>query len=102
MAIEMSNGTPTRASFVLFVQRGCISCELMRMFLDAHEIKFEERDIGVDDEARRTLMEQYESHTTPTLVMISGEAKEVVIGFNPSRLDQLLDPAPSSDAVTES
>jgi glutaredoxin len=87
---------------VMFTQPGCLSCELMRIFLEAKEITFEERDISSDAEARRSMIEQYESEETPTLVFVSAGAEEVVIGFDPVRLDQLLDPASSSDSVTES
>jgi len=87
---------------LLFTQPGCLSCELMKIFLEAKEIAFEERDIGANPEARRQMTEDYESTETPTLVVFSGEAEEVIIGFDPIRLDQFLDPAPSSDSVTES
>jgi glutaredoxin len=83
---------------ILFTQPGCLSCELMRVYLEAREIPFEERDISVDSEARRAMTDLYDSCETPTLVIDA----EVVTGFDPVRLDQLLDPAPSSDAVTES
>jgi glutaredoxin 3 len=92
--------TPVRVLF--FTQPGCLSCELMRMFLEAKEIVFEERDISTDRDARREMTEQLDSTKTPTLVIISGETTEVIVGFDPVRLDQLLDPAPSSDSVTES
>jgi glutaredoxin len=91
---------PVRILF--FTQPGCLSCELMRMLLEAKEVAFEERDIGTDHEARREMTEQLDSTETPTLVIISGETTEVIVGFDPVRLDQLLDPAPSSDSVTES
>jgi glutaredoxin len=90
----------TRVLF--FTQPGCLSCELMRIFLEAKEIAFEERDISADLESRRAMTEQYDSSETPTLVVFSGETEEVIIGFDPVRLDQFLDPAPSSDSVTES
>jgi hypothetical protein len=35
-------------------------------------------------------------------VILSGETAAVIVGFDPVRLDQLLDPAPSSESVTES
>ena len=79
---------------VLFTQPGCLSCQLMKIFLEAKEIAFEECDISTNPEARRT--------ETPTMVIYSGETQEVIIGFDPVRLDQFLDPAPSSDSVTES
>jgi glutaredoxin len=74
----------------------------MRVFLEAKEIAFEERDIIADPEARRVMTEQHGSGETPTLVIFSGEVQEVIVGFNPARLDELLEPAPSSDSVTES
>lgn len=80
---------------VLFSQPGCFSCELMRVYLEAREIAFEERDISASVEARRAMTETYESDETPTLVI----GTEVVTGFDPALLDQLLDSASSSDSV---
>ncbi len=91
---------PTRV--VLFTQPGCLSCQLMKIFLEAKEIAFEECDISTNPEARREMTEQHDSTETPTMVIYSGETQEVIIGFDPVRLDQFLDPAPSSDSVTES
>jgi glutaredoxin len=88
---------------LIFTQPGCLSCELMKIFLEAKEISFEERDISSDLEARREMTEQHDSSETPTLVIFSGETTEVIIGFDPVRLDQFLDPtsSSSSDSVTE-
>jgi len=81
---------------LFFTQPGCLSCELMKVFLEAKEIAFEERDISADPEARRAMTELHGSGETPTLVILSGELQEVIVGFDPVRLDQLLDPAPST------
>jgi glutaredoxin len=83
------------ANVVLFTQPGCFSCELMRIYLEAREVAFEERDISVDGEARRAMTETYGSNETPTMLM----GEEVIIGFDPSLLDQILDPESSSDSV---
>jgi glutaredoxin len=83
---------------LLFTQPGCLSCELMRVYLEAREIAYEERDIIADPENRRVMTETYASKETPTLVI----DEDVITGFNPALLDQLLDPAPSSDSVPES
>jgi len=80
---------------VLFTQPGCFSCELMRIYLEARELTFEERDITKDPEARRAMIETHGSNETPTM-LIDGE---VLIGFDPSLLDQILDAASSSDSV---
>ena len=87
---------------LLYTQSGCLSCELMKIFLEAKEITFEEHNIAADPEARRTMTEEYDSTETPTLVIFSGETPDVIVGFDPVRLDQFLDPAPSSDSVNES
>jgi glutaredoxin len=95
--MTVENAHPTT---LFFTQAGCLSCELMKVFLEAKEIVFEERDITDNPEARRSMTEQYGSNETPTLVVFLNGRSEVVTGFNPVRLDQLLDPAPSSDPVT--
>jgi glutaredoxin 3 len=87
---------------LIFTQSGCLSCELMKVFLEAREIAFEEHDVTTDREARRRMIEKYESEETPLLVIISGDVEEVVVGFDPVRLDQLLGADPSSDAVIAS
>jgi glutaredoxin len=74
----------------------------LKVYLEAREFAFEEHNISTDLEARRIMMEEHDSTQTPTLVIVSDEVQEVVVGFDPVRLDQLLDPAPSSDSVTES
>ena len=93
---------------LFFTQPGCLSCELMRVYLEACEIPFDERDISADSGARRTMMETYDSDETPTLVIFleqsgteSAQLPEVVTGFDPVRLDQLFHSASSSDSVTE-
>jgi glutaredoxin len=87
---------------VMFTQPGCLSCELMRIYFEARQVSYEERDISSDPEARRAMTQDYDSNETPTIVLFSGEEHEVVTGFDPALLDQLLDPAPSSDSVSES
>lgn len=87
---------------VMFTQPGCLSCELMRVYFEAREIAIEEHDITSDPEARRLMTEEYDSTETPTIVFVSGESAEVIVGFDPERLDQLLAATPSSDSVTGS
>jgi glutaredoxin len=90
------------ANVLLFTQPGCLSCELMRIFLEANEIAFDERDISIDLDARRTMTEKYDSTETPTLIFVTGEKEDVIVGFDPVQLDRYLASAPSSDSVPES
>ena len=67
----------------------------MRIYLEAREMTFEERDISKDAEARRLMTETHGSNETPTMLL----DEEVIIGFDPALLDQILDPDSSSDSV---
>ena len=87
---------------LVFTQPGCISCEMLKVYFEAHGLTFEERDIAADPAARAEMTEKLDSNTTPTVVVFSGEQVEVIVGFDPERLDQLLVETPSSDAVAES
>ena len=74
----------------LFTQSGCLLCEVMRMFLEARGIVFEERDMSLDAAARLELLETYHSNTSPTLVILMPSGAEVIEGFDPDRLDRSL------------
>jgi glutaredoxin len=58
----------------------------VKAYLSARGIEFEERDVSSDPNAVRDLVETYQSRSTPTLVI----GQEVMIGFDPERLDELL------------
>ena len=75
---------------LLFTQPGCLTCEVMKIFLEAKEIAFEERDMSLDSSARAELLDTYQSHTAPTLVILTATGAEVIEGFDPDRLDRIL------------
>jgi glutaredoxin len=78
---------------LLFTQPGCLTCEVMKIFLEAKEIVFEEREMSLDSSARTELLDTYKSHTAPTLVILTATGAEVIEGFDPGRLDHLLSAA---------
>jgi glutaredoxin len=78
---------------LLFTQSGCLNCEVMRIFLEAKELAFEERDMSLDPAARVELLETYHSRTAPTLVILTLKGPEVIEGFDPERLDRFLSAA---------
>jgi glutaredoxin len=82
------------ASKVLFfTQRGCLNCEVMRIFLEAKGIAFEERDMSLDPGARIELLDTYHIRSAPTLVILTPSGAEVIEGFDPDRLDRFLSAA---------
>jgi hypothetical protein len=88
-------------TIVLYTQPGCFSCELMKIFLEAKGLAFEERNAG-DPEVRQQMRDKYDSGETPTLVLVSGDKHEVIPGFDPDLLDQLLEEEPPADSVIAS
>jgi glutaredoxin len=59
---------------------------VLKAYLSERGIDFVDHDVTVDPEGLRELVETYQSRSTPTIVI----GDEVMIGFDPERLDQLL------------
>ena len=55
-------------------------------FLSERGIDFEVRDVSSDFSAVRELVAKYNSRSTPTIVV----GEQVMIGFDPQRLEQML------------
>jgi glutaredoxin len=75
---------------LLFTQSGCLNCEVLKIFLEAKGVTFEERNMSSDDGARVELLETYHGRSAPTLVILTSAGAEVIEGFDPHRLDQIL------------
>jgi glutaredoxin len=59
---------------------------MVQTYLSERGIDYEDRDVSRDPAAVQDLVYKYGSRSTPTLVI----GDEVMIGFDPQRLDQLL------------
>jgi glutaredoxin-like YruB-family protein len=70
---------------ILYSQPGCPPCYAAKHFLTSREIPFEYKDVTADPSALRELV-KLNSRSTPTIVV----GDEVMIGFDPGRLEQLL------------
>ncbi|HVP55907.1 MAG TPA: glutaredoxin family protein [Candidatus Eisenbacteria bacterium] len=71
---------------IVFTQQDCAPCGWVKNFLAQRGVEFEERSIDSSLAVARELTQRYNSQSTPTVVI----RDEVVIGYNPERLDQLL------------
>lgn len=71
---------------ILYSHRDCPPCHILKLLLEEKGVVYEERDLTASPDLANELMERYHSHCTPTLVI----GEEVIIGFNPERLDEIL------------
>ncbi len=76
----------TTRKIIVFTQPDSLPCEAVKLFLKDRKAKFEERCVTDDADALRELAEKYNSRSLPTVIIDD----EVLIGFDPERLDQLL------------
>ena len=65
----------------------CHYCSLAKEYFDEHKIKYESFDVASNMEKRREMMEKSGQLGVPVILI----DKEVVVGFDRSRLAQLLD-----------
>ena len=72
---------------IVYTQSDSLPCEAIKMFLRDRRAKYEERSVESNEDIVRELKEKYNSHSTPTVVIDD----EVVIGFDPERIDELLE-----------
>ena len=72
---------------IVYTQSDSLPCEAIKMFLRDRRAKYEERSVEDGEDIVRELNEKYNSRSTPTVVIDA----EVVIGFDPERIDELLE-----------
>jgi glutaredoxin len=72
---------------IVFTQSDSLPCEAVKLFLRDRKAKYEERTVDDDEALVRELEEKYNSQSTPTVVIDD----QVVIGFDPERIDELLE-----------
>lgn len=72
---------------IVFTQPDSLPCEAVKLFLQDRKARFEERSVDDDQDVVRELQEKYDSQSTPTVIIDD----QIVIGFDPERLDELLE-----------
>jgi glutaredoxin len=75
-----------QSKVIVFTQQDCPPCAWVKNFLAQRGVQFEERSIDAGFSVVQELTQKYKSQSTPTVVI----GDEVLIGYNPERLAQLL------------
>ena len=72
---------------VVYSQPSCPPCQVVKQFLNYHNVSYIEKDISVDTDARDKLVNELQSTSTPTITVDD----QVVAGFDLKKLEELLD-----------
>jgi len=71
----------------VYTQPSCPPCQVVKKFLDHHQISYIEKDVSIDLDARTTLINELQSTSTPTVTVDDA----VVTGFDLQKLEKLLE-----------
>ncbi len=71
---------------VVYSQTGCSACKAAKELLSRKGIAFEEKNIGENAQAMKELTEEYNSRSTPTILVDD----KVIIGFDKEELERIL------------
>jgi glutaredoxin len=76
----------SQSKVVVYTQLDCPPCGWVKNFLAERGVEYEERSIDSGFAVVREMTQKYNSQSTPTVVI----GDEVLIGYDPERLSQLL------------
>ncbi|HJX12110.1 MAG TPA: glutaredoxin family protein [Dehalococcoidales bacterium] len=62
---------------------------MAKEYLSQKKIPYQERDVSIDHDAAREMVEKTKQMGVPVIIV---DDKEIIIGFNPARLQEKLGP----------
>jgi glutaredoxin-like YruB-family protein len=71
---------------IVYTQPSCPPCQVVKQFLNHHNVSYIEKDVSVDTEARDKLVYELKSTSTPTITVND----LVVTGFDLKKLEELI------------
>jgi glutaredoxin len=74
---------------IIYTQETCPPCHAEKLWFKENGIEFEERDIRNNDEYLQEII-ALGAAATPATVIKDGDSEEVVLGFDQSRLAEIL------------
>lgn len=70
----------------IYTTPACVYCQMAKKYFNEHGIAYQEKDVLADPQARKEMIEKSGQLGVP-FIEINGE---VVIGFNQSRLEEII------------
>jgi glutaredoxin 3 len=73
-------------SVTIYTTPSCVYCKMSKAFFDQNNVKYEEKDVAVDEKAREEMVQKSGQLGVP-VIDIDGK---LVVGFDKKRLSELL------------
>ncbi|TMU87967.1 glutaredoxin family protein [Bacillus sp. BHET2] len=70
----------------LYTQPDCPPCEVVKMYMNEHNVTYKEINIKENEQARNYLIKHLKSYSTPTITVDS----QIISGFNLEALREAL------------
>ena len=72
---------------LIYTTPTCVYCKMVKAYFQEKGVEFEEKDVAVDEDARKEMVEQSGQMGVPVTVI----GENIVIGFDKGTLDMLLE-----------
>jgi len=78
-------------SFIIYSTPTCHYCHLLQEWLTANGVAFENKDVAVDIEARKEMVQKSQQMAVPvSVIKLANGTEQVVVGFDQLHLSRLL------------
>lgn len=74
----------------IYTTKTCVYCRASKDFMKKHSIVYKEIDVGSDAAKAREMIEKSGQMGVPVIVVGEGADEQLVVGYDQSRLTQLL------------
>lgn len=71
---------------IIYTTPGCVYCQMAKEFFEKNNVKYEERDVSIDEKARDEMIEKSGQMGVP-VIEIDGQ---IIIGFDEEKLSKIL------------
>jgi len=82
--------TNNQANITVYSTEFCGFCKMVKKFLDEHNIKYADIDVGRDEEAAKKMIEKSGQQGVPVIIVEKDGKEDVIIGFQKNKLSEIL------------
>lgn len=77
-------------SITVYSTPTCHYCVILKKYLNDKKVKYTNYDVSADQEKAKEMMDKSEQMGVPVTIIKIDDKEEIIIGFDKSKIDQLL------------